>query len=79
MTELDGAVREKIERLVAGCRDQCRWFLRQDYCPTGPKEKRRVLEHIRRHGDRESFRAASRLMQWLSPGSSGPSAASYSK
>ena len=76
MTELDREVREGFERLVARCRDQCLWFLRQDYCPTDPEEMRRVLEYIRRHGDRESFRAASRLMQWLSPGSSGQSAAS---
>jgi len=76
MAELDEEIRERFAQLVAGCRDQCLWFLRPDYCPTDPQEMRRVLEYIRRHGDRESFRAASRLMQWLSPGSSGQSAAS---
>ena len=76
MAELDKEIREGFERLVAGCRDQCLWFLRQDYCPTDPEEMRRVLEYIRRHGDRESFCAASRLIQWLSPGSSARSAAS---
>lgn len=76
MAELDIEVREGFERLVARCRDQCLWFLRPDYCPTDPEEMRRVLEYIRIHGDRESFRAASRLMQWLSPDSSGRSAAS---
>ncbi len=76
MAEVNREVREEFARLVAGCRDQCLWFLREDYCPTDPEEMRRVLEYIRRHGDRESFRAASALMQWLSPSSSGPSAAS---
>lgn len=73
---MDIEVRERIERLVAGCRDQCLWFLRPDYCPTDPQEMRRVLEYIRRHGDRDSFRAASQLMQWLSLTSNGQSAAS---
>ncbi len=76
MAESEKEVREKFARLVADCRDQCLWFLRQDYCPTDPDEMRRVLEYIRRHGNRESFRAASRLMQWLSPDSSARSAAS---
>lgn len=76
MVESDDEVREKFATLVAGCRDQCLWFLREDYCPTDLEEMRRVLDYIRRHGDRESFRTASTLMQWLSPGSSGRSAAS---
>lgn len=76
MTELDIEVREEFERLVASCRDQCLWFLREDYCPTDPQEMRRVLEYIRRRGDRESFRVASKLMQWLSPTSSARAAAS---
>lgn len=76
MAEVDREVREGFERLVADCRDQCLWFLREDYCPTDPREMRRVLEYIRRHGDRESFRAASKLMQWLSLTSSARSAAS---
>lgn len=76
MIESDRKLREGFERLVADCRDQCLWFLRQDYCPTDPQEMRRVLEYIRRHGDRESFRAASRLTQWLSRTSNEQSAAS---
>jgi len=76
MTESDKEAREGFERLVAGCRDQCLWFLRQDYCPTDPEEMRRVLEYIRRHGDRESFRTASRLMKCLLPASKERSAAS---
>jgi len=76
MTHEVREVREDFARLVAACRDQCLWFLREDYCPTDPQEMLRVLEYIRRHGDRESFRDASALMTWLSPGSSGRSAAS---
>jgi len=75
MDERERAVHEEFAHLVAACRTQCLWFLRPDYCPSDPEGMRRVLEHIRRHGDRESFRAASRLMQWLSPDSSGRSAA----
>jgi hypothetical protein len=75
MGEVDRETREGFAQLVAGCRDQCLWFLREDYCPADPEGMRRVLEYIRRHGDRESFRAASTLLQWLSPDSSERSAA----
>lgn len=74
MAETD-ALQSAFRRLVAGCRDQCLWFLREDYCPTTPAEMQRVLEHIERHGDREAFRAARELSRWLSRNSSGPSAA----
>ena len=76
MSEIQAEVQESFSKLVAGCRDQCLWFLRRDYCPTEPDEMRRVLEYIRRHGDREAFRTASRITKWLSPSSSERSAGS---
>jgi hypothetical protein len=36
----------------------------------------RTLDYIRRHGDREAFRKAGELYQWLSPDSNKPSAVS---
>ena len=76
MMDRDTGFADEYARLVAACRAQCLWFLRENYCPTDPEEMRRVLGYIRRYGDRESFRAAGRLIAWLSPNSSGPSAAS---
>ena len=76
MTNQDSIHAEEFAQLVALCRAQCLWFLREDYCPTDPDGMRQVLQYIRRYGDRESFRAAGRLLQWLSPNSSGRSVAS---
>jgi hypothetical protein len=55
-------------------RESCLWFLREDYRPATPDEALRVLEAIERHGDREAFRKAATLRQWLSRNSSSISA-----
>ena len=70
------AVTEAVNRLVDEFRVRCLWFLRPEYYPATLEERLRVLLYIERHGDREAFRRAATLKQWLSPTSSAPSAGS---
>jgi hypothetical protein len=65
-----------LRALVDEYRDRCLWFLRRDYYPTTADEARRVLEAIQRHGDREGFKRAAEIRQWLLPPSSATSAGS---
>jgi hypothetical protein len=69
-------VEEELRRLVDEYRVRCLWFLRPDYYPSTLEERLRVLDYIERHGDREAFRRAARMRQWLSPNSSARSAGS---
>lgn len=66
----------RIDRLVDEYRVRCLWFLRPEYRPSTDADRRRVLDYIERHGDREGFRRARELRRWLSPHSSEPSAGS---
>ena len=70
--EADTALRELVDEY----RGRCLWFLRCDYYPTTTEEAQRVLDAIQRHGNRDGFRRAARIRQWLSPASSATSAAS---
>ena len=76
MNLIDENLRRQINGLVDAYRDRCLWFLRSDYYPTDLQDVLRTLDYIRRYGDREAFRKAGELYQWLSPDSSKPSAAS---
>jgi hypothetical protein len=67
---------QAIDSLADRYRAECLWFLREDYYPRTTLERMRVLEYIERHGDREAWRAAAELRQWLSPPSSETSSAS---
>lgn len=69
-------VRQCVHRLVDEYRDRCLWFLREDYYPITLEQQLRTLRRIERHGDREAFRKAAELRQWLLQNSSEPSAAS---
>lgn len=51
-------------------------FFRADYYPTDQQDVLRTLDYIRRYGNREAFRKAGELYQWLSLSSNGPSAVS---
>lgn len=73
---IDADLRRQINQLVDEYRDRCLWFLRADYYPTDLPEVLCTLGYIRRYGDREAFRKAGELYQWLSPDSSKPSATS---
>jgi hypothetical protein len=76
MNTVDDDLRRQVNQLVDEYRDRCLWFLRADYYPTDLQDILRTLDYIRRYGDREAFRKAGELYQWLSPDSSNPSAVS---
>lgn len=56
---------EEARRLIDEYRERCLWFLRSDYYPKGRAETLRVLEYVERYGDREGFRRAAEIRQWL--------------
>jgi hypothetical protein len=68
--------RDDIDRFVDQYRVRCLWFLRAGYYPATDAERLRVLDEIQRYGDREAFRLAGELRQWLSRPSNARSAAS---
>lgn len=76
MDAIDEDLRRQVNQLVDTYRERCLWFLRADYYPTDRQEVLRTLDYIRRYGDREAFRKAGELYQWLSPDSSKPSSVS---
>lgn len=76
MNVIDENLRRQINELVDAYRDRCLWFLRADYYPTDLQDVLRVLDYIRRYGDREAFRRAGELYQWLLLNSNRPSAVS---
>jgi hypothetical protein len=59
-------MRDTVHRLVDEYRDRCLWFLRADYYPETREEILRTLESIEHHGDRQGFRRAAEIRQWLS-------------
>ena len=70
-----GPVIAAVDEIVDQYRDQCLWFLRQDYYPATNAERLRMLEYIERYGDLDAYRRAARLKRWLLQSSSAPSAA----
>jgi hypothetical protein len=70
--EADTVLRELVDEY----RGRCLWFLRRDYYPTTTEEAQQVLDAIQRHGNRDGFRRAARIRQWLSPASSATSTGS---
>jgi len=72
LPEADAALRELVDEY----RDRCLWFLRRDYYPATTEEAQRVLDAIQRHGNRDGFRRAARIRQWLSLPSSATSVGS---
>lgn len=74
MRPIDDNVRRQVNQLVDAYRSRCLGFLRSDYYPVERQEVLRTLDYLRRYGDREAFRQAGELYQWLSPSSSKPSA-----
>ncbi len=76
MGSLPPDIGDALHALVDDYRDRCLWFLRRDFYPTTVAEARHVLDAIERHGDRDAFKRAGRIRQWLSLPSSAASAAS---
>lgn len=66
----------ELAALLDSAESTCLWFLRPGYRPTSDEEVESVLRSIERHADRETFRRARRLREWLSAHSSVTSAAS---
>jgi hypothetical protein len=69
-------IADAVRRLVEEYRDSCLWFLRPTYYPEGREETLRILAYIERYGDREGYRRAAEIRQWLSRSSSERSAVS---
>lgn len=65
----------KVNELVDEYRSQCLWFLRPDFYPTTVADALRVLDYIERYGNRDAFRKAAELRQWLSQNFNATSAA----
>jgi hypothetical protein len=65
-----------LRALMDEYRSRCLWFLRGDYYPSTDEEWLRVLDQIERHGDREAYRKASAIREWLSRNSSAASVGS---
>jgi hypothetical protein len=61
----DGDAGGQIDRLTDEYRARGLWFLRDNYYPTTTSERLRVLGYIEQHGDRDAFRRARELKNWL--------------
>lgn len=69
-----GAAETALRQLVDDYRATCLWFLRQDYDPSTPVERDRVLGLIVERGDVQALQRVTALRRWLSPISSETSA-----
>ena len=76
MDSLSPEANAALRKLVDEYRHRCLWFLRPDYYPATIAEAQRVLDAIQRHGDRDGFRRAAQVRQWLSHPSNATSAGS---
>lgn len=60
---------DAVDAFIDEHRARCLWALRADWYPSNDEERARVLESIRRHGDRAAFARATELKRSLSPSS----------
>lgn len=67
---------EAVDAFVDEQRSRCLWSFKDDWYPSSDEERARVLDSIRRHGDRAAFARATELKRWLSPISRDASAGS---
>lgn len=58
-------IEEAVTMLVEANRMRCLWFAPPDYLPSTDEERLRALQHIERHGDRQSFVRARELRACL--------------
>ena len=70
---MDKAFLKELTQLVTQYRSQCLWFLRSDYMPSNEADILRILRHIEKHADREGYKKARDLREWLLRISSGKS------
>ena len=76
MDEGTDSILRQVQDLVREHRACCLWFLADDYLPRDRQAALTALRLIERHGDRRAYVRARKLREWLSPSSSGTSAAS---
>jgi hypothetical protein len=55
----------EIDKLVEEYRITCLWFAPGDYFPKTDDQRLRALNYIERYGDREAFKRARSLREWL--------------
>jgi hypothetical protein len=60
-----------IDRLVEEYRSMCLWFAPRRYFPASDPERVATLDDIERYGDREAFKRARELKEWLLQASNG--------
>ena len=58
-------ISEMLIPLITKYRDNCLWFLRENFIPVTIKEAFTVLNSIERYGDREAFIEVRRIKTWL--------------
>ena len=58
-------VEAEINRLAEEYRPMCLWFTPRDYVPTTDEQRLATLNDVERYGDREAFRRARELREWL--------------
>lgn len=57
---------ERVADLVEANRGRCFWFMHPEFRPTTVESAIRALNYLLRYGDRDVFREAVILKQWLS-------------
>jgi hypothetical protein len=70
--QTDQDVESEIDRLVGEYRVTCLWFAPPDYFPRTDAQRLRALDYIEKYGDREAFKRARTLRQWLLHSSKRP-------
>ncbi len=65
---------EKALKLIEKRRSTCLWFFDQSYKPVDRAGIERALRYIERYGDREDYKQARGIREWLSRSSSELSA-----
>lgn len=74
MNNENNRIQQEVNALIDQYRTRCLWFIKEDYYPAGREDTLKILDYIKRYGDREAFHQASTLATWLSPHSNEPSA-----
>jgi hypothetical protein len=54
-----------VNELVEANRARCFWFAPPEYLPVTDDERLRALDNIERYGDRQAFKRARELSEWL--------------
>lgn len=58
-------IEAEIDRLAEEYRAMCLWFAPRDYRPKTDEQRLDTLRDIERYGDRNAFKRARELQEWL--------------